>query len=106
MWIGIEILMKGDDNNDGVEVLCRGFQFRPDHMPMHKLWEQVGEAAPQLALALTFLINHWKFVETHDLVFGTKMPKTLLSIVFSFGSLMIGLIMGCPVAKYWLIDLA
>ena len=71
-------------------------------MPGLKLFEQFGEAVPQIAIALAFYIN----VHNDNDNFGTielqnksvKLSKTLVSILLSVGSILIGIAGG---AKSW-----
>merc|ERR1711953_753607 len=72
---------------------------RSQAMPGLKLFEQFGEAIPQLCIALTFYIN---LKNDDDVILGTlefqnqsvKLTKTLLSILLSIGSILIGIVMG------------
>ena len=85
---------------------------RSQAMPGLKLFEQFGEAIPQLCIALTFYITHYDW--RNDLLFGTlelvggshghtqnqsvKLTKTLVSILLSLGSILFGVVMG---VKKW-----
>ena len=72
-------------------------------MPGLKLFEQFGEAVPQIVIALAFYINVNKGSDT---LLGTielqnqsvKLSKTLVSILLSVGSILIGIAGG---AKNW-----
>ena len=64
-----------------------------------KLFEQFGEALPQLLIALTFYVNHKYFVDTNDSFFQTNIPVTLISMIFSSVSVVIGLITGLKAFK-------
>ena len=66
--------------------------FQEQDMDGHKLFEIVGEALPQFILGLVYIINDWDHVFKHDRLFESqKVPTSVWSIIFSFGSLMIGL---------------
>ena len=88
---------------------------RSQAMPGLKLFEQFGEAVPQLCIALTFYIKHYEWQNDNDLLFGTlelvahdtgtgngtgsvKLTKTLVSILLSLGSILFGIVMG---VKKW-----
>ena len=94
LWISLRILFLGDDFEQDEVVYLVGIPVVPNHMSEFKLSEQLGEAAPQIILCVTFYINNYQFIHTHDLIPGTPVPKTLVSVVFSFGSLMLGVVMG------------
>ena len=63
-----------------------------------KLFEQLGEALPQIGLNITFYCNNtyyiW-FTETSGIL---GFPTTLISMVFSFGSILLGLFNGVRAA--------
>ena len=63
-----------------------------------KLFEQLGEALPQIGLNTTFYYNNayyiW-FTETSSIL---GFPTTLISMVFSFGSILLGLFNGVRAA--------
>ena len=63
-----------------------------------KLFEQLGEALPQVGLNITFYCNNtyyiW-FTETSSIL---GFPTTLISMVFSFGSILLGLFNGVRAA--------
>ena len=63
-----------------------------------KLFEQLGEALPQIGLNITFYRNNtyyiW-FTETSSIL---GFPTTLISMVFSFGSILLGLFNGVRAA--------
>ena len=63
-----------------------------------KLFEQLGEALPQVGLNITFYHNNtyyiW-FTETSSIL---GCPTTLISMVFSFGSILLGLFNGVRAA--------
>ena len=66
--------------------------FQVDDMDGHKMFEIVGEALPQFILGLVYLINNWEDVSENDKFFDDQpLPTSLLSLIFSLGTLIIGL---------------
>ena len=64
-------------------------------IPFLKLFEQFGEALPQFMLGLTYYINNTHFINTYDNIFNS----TLLSVIFSGVSVILGLISGLVTTK-------
>ena len=87
---GLTIAWNGGIDED--KVLFVGITSRD--IPGLKLFEVIGEALPQIVLAIIFAANNYAFLSKNDLVFGIPIPTTLVSILFSFGSLMMGLYNG------------
>ena len=81
---------------DETEVLGFAMDIDTDNLPMVKVFEYLGEACPQLVLAVVFAIHNYPFLVDHDTYFGIQIPVTIVSIVFSLGSLIIGLVSGLP----------
>ena len=50
-------------------------------------------------IALTFYVNHKNYVDSDDTVFGSSIPITLVSIVFSGVSVSIGVLTGLRTFK-------
>ena len=66
--------------------------FQVDDMDGHKMFEIVGEALPQFILGLVYLINNWEDVSESDKFFDDQpLPTSLLSLIFSLGTLIIGI---------------
>ena len=65
--------------------------FDGNSLPFAKFLEYVGEALPQLIIALLFLINNYTFVYEQEKYLGINVPLTVISIIFSSGSLACGL---------------
>ena len=67
-----------------------------------KLFEQLGEAIPQFGLNITYYINNryyvW-FTESPNFL-GISVPTTLVSMVFSLGSILMGLFNGVKAAMH------
>ena len=79
------------DRKERLEIMGMDMYFTPALLPFYTLVEQLGEAGPQIALAAIFLSNnyHCSTLYTYDL-YGTFMPQVVISLVFSFGSFLIG----------------
>ena len=76
-----------------------GVTIKNTWIPFLKLFEQIGEALPQFIIALTFYVNHKNYVDSYDTVFGSSIPITLVSIVFSGVSVSIGVLTGLRTFK-------
>ena len=68
-------------------------------MPGLKLFEQFGEAVPQIAIALAFYINVKNDKDLTSITiqlqkYSVKLTTTLISILLSLGSILIGISMG------------
>lgn len=64
--------------------------YNNELLPGFKMFEVIGEALPQILLALVFAANNYSFLSENDLILGIPVPTTLVSIIFSFGSLVMG----------------
>ena len=69
-------------------------------IPFLKLFEQIGEALPQFIIALAFYVNHKDYINAYDTVFGSSVPITLVSIIFSGISVLIGVLTGLKTFKH------
>ena len=67
-------------------------------LEVFKMFEQFGEAIPQVILAIVFFTRHSDWVYKNDMnLFGIielPVPVTLISIIASFGSIIMGLVIG------------
>ena len=79
-----------DENDDLI-----GDLIDPQDLPFMKLFEILGEALPQFILTLVFASNNYPFLMDHDTYFDIPIPVSIISLVFSFGSLIMGVISGC-----------
>ena len=102
--------------------LCRDHK-RSKAMPGLKLFEQFGEAIPQATIAIIFYANHYKWLNSNDVLFDQdllrnwslvnrttyevyelpSLTKTLFSIMLSVGSILIGVIKGI---NHWKVSVA
>ena len=70
----------------------KSFQLHSTVLPFWKGFEFLGEALPQLVLAVVFVVNNYDFaIESETLIGLKEFEVTLISIFFSFGSLVMGL---------------
>ena len=71
-----------------------------EYLPFFKAFEFLGEAAPQLCLAITFMSNNYLFMKQEITLIGvSEFNVTLTSMVFSIGSLIFGIYSSIPSAK-------
>ena len=63
-------------------------------IPFLKLFENLGEAIPQAILIIVFICNNWDFILFDETSF-IPIPTSCISLVFSLGSIVMGLISGC-----------
>ena len=87
---GVKHLINGEVDEDERLILY----IRPKRLPLDKLFEIIGEALPQFILTLVFACNNYAFLKYNDTYFGIPIPVSIISLVFSFGSLIMGVISG------------
>ena len=69
-----------------------GFTMDSRSLPFMKGFEFIGEATPQLILAIIFIANNHEFMLQNFTVFGIpELYITLISMIFSVGSIAMGL---------------
>ena len=88
-----KILLKHEFRDDDA-VMNFGWKFPMDSndLPFWKGFEFIGEAIPQLILAITFIANNHEFMLQNVTVFGIpEFYITLISMIFSVGSIAMGL---------------
>ena len=81
-------LWQDDDLDEDKEVLF----FSYKNAPVMKLFECVGEAVPQLILAVVYAANNYPYLLEQDDYLGIGIPVTIISCIFSAGSIVMGLI--------------
>ena len=69
----------------------------PKYFPVLKLTELLFEALPQFVLALVFCINNYPYLKDTDVLF--ILPTTVFSMIFSFGSIIMGVVDGFSLIK-------
>ena len=77
--------------NDPERRITKG--FNAEHVPALKLFEQLDEAIPQAIMSVVFLCNNFNFLIDHDTLIP-NVPTTLISFIFSLGSIIMGLYSG------------
>ena len=87
---GVKHLLKGevDENEELIATI------NPKNLPFVKVFEIIGEALPQFILTLVFACNNYPFLKDNDTYLGFPIPISIISLVFSFGSLIMGVITG------------
>ena len=88
---GIIIALTGE--NDGQRKITKTIDT--EVIPGLKLFENIGEAVPQLIMCLLFIINNFKFIIYDETSPWMAIPISIVSLVFSVGSIMMGLYTGC-----------
>ena len=69
-----------------------GFLINSELLPFWMGFEFIGEAVPQLILAMVFMANNSEYMKEKGNIIGVKeFYQTLISIIFSIGSIAIGL---------------
>ena len=81
-------LWKGDEWDENKDVV--GFSYT--RAPFMKLFECVGEAVPQLILAVVYATNNYPYLLEHEDYLGIGIPVTIISCIFSAGSIVMGMI--------------
>ena len=77
--------------------------FTPGLLPFYTLVEQLGEAGPQILLAIICLVNNSHCTELfHYDVLGTSMGLLGISLGFSVGSFLIGTFKGIAAGMIYL----
>ena len=90
----VRALIAGDDFDAEEE---NGWFFGSKRLTFFKVQEIVGEALPQLVLNIIFIANNYTYLNANDIFFGIPVPVSIISSVFSLGSLLIGMKSGCPI---------
>ena len=88
---GLKHLMNGEVDEEEPLIM----RINPKFLPFAKLFEIIGEALPQFILTLVFTCNNYPFLNEFDTYFSIPIPTSIISLVFSLGSLIIGVISGC-----------
>ena len=69
------------------------------YLELMKMIEQFGEAIPQLIIASIFFARHQDWIYENDMelfsIIPLPVPMTLISIISSTGSIIVGIVMGC-----------
>ena len=66
-----------------------------NQLPRIIIFEQFLLALPQLILSIVFLCNNYDFLLAFDRMLGISLPISLISSIFSGGSVLMGIYVGC-----------
>ena len=90
--LAFKILMKREFEDDDILVKLGDFPISSNRLPFWKGFEFIGEALPQLLLAVVLMANNFDFMRQTDTLIGLKeFEVTLTSMIFSLGSICMGL---------------
>ena len=102
LYFSIKVALHGHIESTTKIDIFGHFYFTPELVAGSFLMENIGEAAPQIVLSITFLVNNpCKHLHSYAL-FGTEIPTTLVSLFFSLVSLTVGIMRTMPVVIHWL----
>ena len=87
---GIIIALTGE--NDGKREIMKW--INAEYHPFWKLFENLGEAVPQTIMGLISIINNLNFILQEETSTWMPIPISIMSLVFSVGSIMMGLYTG------------
>ena len=90
MKVGLKHLLNEEVDDEEKLIAC----IDPKVLPFFKFWEIIGEALPQAILTVVFALNNFPFLMKFDTYFNIPVPVSILSLVFSIGSLVLGVISG------------
>ena len=93
--IGCKIALTGVINLEEEVVSFRHFNMSGKDLPFLLFYGYFFEALPQLTLSIVFLCNNYTFLLAFDTIQGIPLPVSLISCIFSGGSLMIGIFYTC-----------
>ena len=87
-----KILMRHEFSESQDLVNISGFIINSELLPFWMGFEFIGEAVPQLILAIVFVANNPDYMKDAETFIGAKeFETTLISIIFSVGSICMGL---------------
>ena len=87
-----KILMRHEFSESQDLVNMSGFIINSELLPFWMGFEFIGEAVPQLILAIVFVANNPDYTKDIETFIGAKeFETTLISIIFSIGSICMGL---------------
>ena len=96
--LACKILMRHEFKEDTDIVYLPNFNMDPLWIPGWKGFEFIGEAIPQLTLSIVFMANNYEFmIDTETFIGAKEFDITLTSMIFSIGSIVMGLFSGIPI---------
>ena len=91
-------LMRHEFSDRDQMVFFEGLSMKPEWLPGWKGFEFIGEAIPQLTLSIVFMFNNYEFmIDTETFIGAKEFEVTLTSMIFSIGSIIMGLFSGIPI---------
>ena len=86
------------EEDDNLVQIGRAPPINSLHLPVWKGFEFIGEAVPQLILSIVFVANNYEFMRETRTVMGLhEFEVTITSMVFSLGSIVMGLYGAIPI---------
>ena len=101
LYIALRAMIEGDDFDEEHDY---GWALTSNTLTFVKFQEILGEALPQLVLNIIFIANNYTYLNVNDIYFGIPLPVSIISSIFSLGSLLIGFKSGCPLLIRWIRD--
>ena len=91
LYNAIRAVIEGDDFDNEKWYTCfHDTQTLTWALKFMKFLEIAGEAMPQLIINIVFITNNFPYLNENDTYFGIPVPVSIISAVFSIGSLVIG----------------
>ena len=98
MIIGFRVALTGDIDPELDVLFFLPLSISAEYLPFALLLEHLFEALPQLILSIFYLCNNYPFLLEFDTILGIPLPVSLISCIFSGGSLLMGIYSG---SKAW-----
>ena len=93
--LACKVLMRHEFSERYEIVNLRNLDIDSKWLPVWKAIEFIGEAIPQLTLSIVFMANNYEFmIDTETFIGAKEFEVTLTSMVFSVGSITMGLYSG------------
>jgi len=83
----IRAVIEGDNFKESDDYGC---VLNSDYLAGMKFIELLGEALPQVILNIVFISNNYPYLRENDVYFGIPIPISIVSAVFSIGSILMG----------------
>ena len=96
--LALKILMRHEFSEGSNMIYLSYIYMYPKWLPGWKAFEFIGEAVPQLTLSIVFMANNHEFmIDTETFIGAKEFEVTLTSMIFSIGSIGMGLFSGIPI---------
>ena len=100
LYNAVWAVIKGEDFDDEKWYTCfHDTQTLTWALKFMKFLEVAGEAMPQLLINIVFITHNYPYLNENDTYFEIPIPVSIISAVFSVGSLFIGLKHGFTLLK-------